>query len=105
MPPLTIPMAQQQDANAGRAGFRMQTRRRQGQEGREVGLSLASAKSLRKEYTPETGSNKNIRETKENLAASQAYDAFNVEGLGKKIDHVNFFHVIAGFQKQPSIAR
>jgi hypothetical protein len=57
-------MAQQQDANAGRAGFRMQTRRRPGQEGREVGLSFASAKVLRKEYNSRTDDHKNIPKEK-----------------------------------------
>jgi hypothetical protein len=64
MPLLTIPMAQQQNANAGRAGFRMRMLWRPGQEGREVGLSFASAKVLRKEYNSRTDDHRNIPKEK-----------------------------------------
>jgi hypothetical protein len=38
------------------------------------------------------------------LFSRQAHNALNVEGLGKEIDHVDFFHVIAGFKKQAGVA-
>src|SRR5260221_14669225 len=39
------------------------------------------------------------------ILARQPDHALNMEGLGKEVDHVYLFHVIAGFQEQAHVAR
>ena len=102
---LPIPRAPERPASASPARYRRLTLWRPGREEREGGLSSSSAKVCAKNITQEQIAPNNLEIKKGSLAAGQAHDAFNVECLRKEIDHVNFFHVVASFQKQAGIAR
>src|SRR5690349_15701077 len=84
----------------------MRTLRRQEREVREVGLSWARAKVCRTTINQRSITTKcSEKERGKVLAAGQTHNAFNVEGLGEKIDHMDFFHMITSLQEQARIAR
>src|SRR5215831_20292324 len=97
---------------------------RPGQEEREVGRSYASGRVWKKNKVyahSVTKASENKIFLKKGLGpiyvgpgnrpaagllfSRQANHTFNMKRLRKEIDHVDFFHVIARFQKQARIAR
>src|SRR5690349_5739362 len=127
--PLTIPRPPESAACDRQSRFRRRTPWRPGQEEREVGRSFASGRVCKKnkvyshsaakssEKENRTGSITDLRMTNFEvcqlmdrcfaalLLPRQPHHAFNMECLGKKINHVDFFHVITGFKKQAGITR